>query len=266
MNGSNPVCHIGKGSCTMITKSSKRAMNRFVGLLAAFSGLWFAHDAQATIVVLIYQPQVVSGGSFVDPNLPNEGLTNVSFPEDRLSFTVGGNYSVLADGSSSTVEVTILTEVLTSHILGSYNVNTSADGFFAYSSPSPVATAPQLTQYSVSSQLLTVGGFNSVALPSSPVSLPVAGANFPTGGLEQTGSSSSIATVPPGFVFEGYLEQLTTIKVDNVVAGETIDIHLPNTTSLTSAVPEPGSLALLGIGLLFKCGVAWQRKRGSRTS
>ena len=71
---------------------------------------------------------------------------------------------------------------------------------------------------------------------------------------------------PLVFVFEGYLEQLTTIKVDNVVAGETIDIHLPNTTSLTSAVPEPGSLALLGIGLLFKCGVAWQRKRGSRTS
>src|SRR5208337_2033054 len=130
-----------KGSCIMVMSLSTKGMNRGIGLLVAFAALSFAFEAQATEVVLQYQPAVIVGGSFVDPNVAEYNHVTLM---DRLGFSVAGDYNVLADGSSSTVEVSISTALLTSNIQGSFNLNTSIDGFFAYIPTSPPGTTPTI--------------------------------------------------------------------------------------------------------------------------
>jgi PEP-CTERM motif len=243
----------------VVTSLSRRIVNRGFGLLVAFAATAFAAEAQATIVALYYEP-TVSGGSFVNPSEVMDTNDRVSVAPDRMSFSVSGDFSVLADGSSSTVEVSIFTALLTPYLQNSFAVNTSIDGRFAYI-PSGSEPAPTLTTFAATSDLLDIGGTATVSLPPSPLTLSTA-PNFPTGGLELAGSASNIATIPPGVVYQGYLQQTTTIIFNNVAAGETLQISLPITTSLTT-VPEPGSFTLLLIGgVVTTAGAVWRRKRG----
>ncbi len=241
----------------MSIRSSKYGVNHGIGLLVAFAALLFPFEAQATIPIVLYRP-TVTGGTFVDPNVTNEA-THVTFPMDRLSFSVGGDFRVLAGSGSSSVDVSIYTAVLTPDIRGSFNLNTSIDGVFAYSSTAAPGTAPTITRFSAASDLLTIPGSVAVTLPGSPIPLSTA-PNFPTGGLELSGSANSVVTIPEGYVYQDYLEQTATITFDNVTAGETLQIQLPVSASLTP-VPEPASLVLLGLGVLLTTGAAWLRKR-----
>ena len=65
-------------------------------------------------------------------------------------------------------------------------------------------------------------------------------------------------TLPAGMVYQGYLEQVTTITFDNVSAGETLQIQLPDNTSLT-AVPEPGSMTPMLAGAATIAAVCWRK-------
>jgi PEP-CTERM motif len=248
---------MGKESCIMLMILSTQGVFRGISLLVAFATLSFTVDARATLVALYYNA-TATGGSFVDPNVL-DAASHVTYPPDHLSFSVAGDYSVLADGSSSTVNVSIATQLLTTNIQGSFNLNTFIDGFFAYIPTSPPGTTPTITSYSATSDLKDIVGSATVTLPVSPIPLSRA-ASFPTGGLELTGSASSVVTIPAGFVYRDYLEQTTTLTFDHVTAGETLQIQLPDNTSL-NAVPEPGSLTLLGLGGLLTTGAAWRRKR-----
>jgi PEP-CTERM motif len=248
----------GEGTFMMFASLSRRIVNCGVGLLVAFAALSFAAEARATIVALYYEP-TVSGGSFVNPTEVMDTNSRVSVAPDRMSFSVSGDFSVLADGSSSMVTVSIYTALLTPNLENLFTVNTSIDGTFAYI-PSGSGPAPTLTTFAASSDLLNIGGTATVSLPPSPLTLSTA-PSFPTGGTELSGSASGIATIPPGVVYRGYLEQMTTIVFNNVTAGETLQISLPIASSLTS-VPEPGSFTLLLIGgVATTAGAVWRRKR-----
>lgn len=48
--------------------------------------------------------------------------------------------------------------------------------------------------------------------------------NFPTGGLNLSGSQSTVVSIPAGNIYHGYLDQVTTITFENVSAGETLQI------------------------------------------
>jgi hypothetical protein len=183
----------------------------------------------------------------------------VAIAPDHMSFTVSGDFSVTA--SSSQVEVSIQTEVLQSGLQNAFNVNTTIAGTFAYI-PSGSGPAPTLSTFAATSDLIGIPGSATVSLPPSPVSLPTA-PNFPTGGLNLSGSANAIATIPSEFSpYENFLEQTTTILFNNVTAGQTLQISLPISTSLTS-VPEPGSVTLLSIGGVLAIGSAvWRRNRG----
>ncbi len=222
-----------------------------------FAALSFPFEAQATVPVVLYSP-TVTGGTFVDPNVSNEA-SHVTFPLDRLSFSVAGDFSILVGSGSSSVDVSISTAVLTTDIRGSFNLNTSIDGVFAYSSTTAPGTAPTITRFSATSDLQTIPGSVAVILPGSPIPLSTA-TNFPSGGLELSGSANSVVTIPDGYVYQGYLEQTTMITFENVTAGETLQIQLPVSASLTP-VPEPASWVLLGLGVLLITGAAWRRKR-----
>ena len=80
----------------------------------------------------------------------------------------------MADGSSSTVTVTITTNLLTPDIQGSFIINTSIAGSFAYIPTSPAGTTPELTSYSATSTLQNITGSATVTLPGSPVPLSTA--------------------------------------------------------------------------------------------
>jgi hypothetical protein len=232
-------------------------VNYGAGLLVALAVLSTTAEAGPLLLpLLIYNP-TVTGGSFVNPTEVMDMNNRVSIAPDHMSFTVSGDFSVLAD--SSQVEVSIYTAVLNSNLQNTFNVSTTIDGTFAYI-PVGSEAPPALTTFAATSDLIGIPGTATVSLPPSPVSLPTA-PSFPTGGLELMGAANAIATIPPGFVFENFLEQTTTIIFDNVTAGETLQISLPISTSLTS-VPEPGSFTLLLIGgVLTTTGVVWRRKR-----
>jgi hypothetical protein len=200
----------------------------------------------------------VTGGSFVNPTEVMDSINRLSIAPDHMSFSVTGDFSVVADGSTSTVVVSIYTAVLNSGIQNSFNVNTSIDGTFAYI-PNGSGPAPTLTTFSATSDLYGIPGSATVSLPPSPVSLPTA-PSFPIGGVELMGSANTIVTIPSGFIYENFLEQTTSIIINNVTTGETLQISLPISTSLQS-IPEPGAFTLVLIGgVLTTAGAVWRRK------
>ncbi len=236
---------------------SRRSVYVVPALLLAFATGAFEREAQATIAVLTYGA-TVDGGTFLSSPSEPGGVTAAP---DRLSFSVAGDYSLVADGTSSTVTVTITTNLLTPDIQGSFVLNTSIAGSFAYIPTSPAGTIPELTIYSATSTLQNITGSATVTLPGSPVPLSTA-PDFPTGGLELSGSQTSVVTLPAGMVYQGYLEQVTTITFNNVSAGETLQIQLPDNTSLTPApVPEPGSLTPMLAGVAAIAAVCWRKYR-----
>ena len=97
-------------------------------------------------------------------------------------------------------------------------------------------------------------GTASVALPIAPVTLSTA-PNFPTGALALSGSANVGVPIPADVVVRDYLQQTTTITFNNVSAGETLQINLPVTTTLSS-VPEPASMTLMALG-----GARWRPVR-----
>ncbi len=157
----------------MVVTLSRRVVNRGIVLVAALAVLNVCSNAHALLAALTYQP-TVTGGSFVNPTSVMDYMSRVAVASDRMSFTVGGDYSVLADGTSSTVTVSIVTSILTEDIFGgsngaTFNVNTSLSGQFAYIASSPPGTVPTLTTFSATSDLMGFPGTASVALVSSPI-------------------------------------------------------------------------------------------------
>jgi hypothetical protein len=235
----------------MVAALWRKSCCRHVGLLAVLVAASLASEAHATILVFSSNP-TVAGGTFVD----DQQLA--TFSSDRLSMSVFGDYSFVANSNSATVTVSSL--LLPLNPQGSFNVNTSIDGFFASDLG---GTTAQITEYSASSYLFHFDGFPSAQVPvagsaatasiaSVPVTLPTATSDFPLSSLHLQASASTAVTIPPND-FGLYLGQLTTIRFDGLTAGETIRIDLPDDSSLTP-VPEPPSLVLLGLGSLIAWG------------
>ena len=211
-----------------------------VSMLTVLILLSHVSSAHALLIVFESTP-AVTGGVFVNPS----GQDPTFNQQTRMSFSVAGDYSVQADGTSSTVTVTIQTELLTLRVQGPFIVNTDIDGSFGSNLP---GTSAEATEYSASSDVLGVSGSTaSVSLISSPVSLPTVP---PNGLYELAGSSSTSLTIDPGYAGQYYIEQTTTISFSGVTAGEVLQIHLPDNTSLFS-VPEPSSLSMLLSASLF---------------
>ena len=90
----------------MVVTLSRRFVNRGIVLVATLAVLNVCSNAHALLAALTYQP-TVTGGSFVNPTSVMDYMSRVAVASDRMSFTVGGDYSVLADGTYSTVTVSI---------------------------------------------------------------------------------------------------------------------------------------------------------------
>ncbi len=147
----------------VVTSLPRRIVSCVLGLLVAFAALAFAEEAQATVIVLYYQP-TVSGGSFVNPSEVMDTADRVSFPPDRMSFSVSGDFQrlgrrQLVDGGG----IPIYTALLTPDLQNSFVVNTSIDGTFAYI-PSGSGPAPTLTTFAATSDLQDIGGTATVKL------------------------------------------------------------------------------------------------------
>jgi hypothetical protein len=229
-----------------------------VGFLVALAAPASTAEAGNLLPLYIWTP-TVTGGSFVDPTEVMDGMNRLSIAPDHMSFSVTGDFSVVA--SSSTVTVSIYAAVLNalnSDVQNTFNVNTTIDGTFAYI-PVGSESPPTLTTFASTSDLMGFPPTATVSLPPSPVTLSTA-PNFPTGGLELNGSANTVVTLPPGLSYRGFLEQTTTITFNNVTSGQTLQISFPLNTSLSS-VPEPGSCALLALGgVLTAAGAVWRRK------
>ena len=229
----------------MVDRSQRRGWYPRAGSLALLAAALLSAEAQATIIVFSSNPSV-TGGTFV-----NDQQHGMSAP-DRLSMSIFGDYSFKASATSATVTIDSLL-LLPLNPQGPYNVNTSIDGSFA---SDLAGTAARITSYSASSFLFNFEGFPSIEVPvpgttatatiaGLPETLPAATSDFPLSALHLQASATTPTTIPAG-TFVQFLGQTTTIQFDMLTVGETIDINLPDDSSLTPVpVPEPQSLTIL---------------------
>jgi hypothetical protein len=248
----------------MVARSRRGGWYPRVGSLALIAAALLSAEAQATIILFSTAPGV-TGGTFV--NDEHFG----TFADDRLSMSIFGDYSFTASATSATVTIDSLL-LLPLNFQGPYNVNTSIDGSFA----SDLAdTTARLTSYSASSFLFNFEGIPSAEVPvpgttatasiaSLPETLPTATPDFPLSALHLQASATTPTTIPAD-TFVQFLGQSTTIQFDGLTVGETIDINLPDDSSLTpGAVPEPQSLTLWGLGSLITFGAWTLRSRNAK--
>ena len=249
----------------MVARSWRGGWYSRVGSLALLATALLTSEAQASFAVLTVD-NAVTGGSFVN----HQQFATAA--QDRLSFTVYGDYSFTANATSATVSLTT-NLTLPFNPQGPYNVSTSIDGFFASSMP---LTTARITDYSASSFLFNFVGFPSVVVPvpgttaaasiaTLPESLPTVTSGFPLSSLHLQDSATTPTTIPSG-TFVEFLGQVSTINFDMLAVGETISIELPDDSSLTPTVPEPQSITLLGLGSLITLGATMLRKLMSRSA
>ena len=250
----------------MVARSWRGGWYSRVGSLALLATALLTSEAQASFAVLTVD-NAVTGGSFVN----HQQFATAA--QDRLSFTVYGDYSFTASATSATVSMTT-NLTLPFNPQGPYNVSTSIDGSFASSMP---LTTARITDYSASSFLFTdfttgepqvpipiPGTTATASIAGLPESLPTVTSGFPLSSLHLQASATTPTTIPAG-TFVEFLGQVTTIQFDGLTVGETIDIGLPDNSSLAPAgVPEPHSLTLLGLGSLITLGAAWLRNRKAK--
>ena len=83
----------------MVARLRRKGCCRHVGLLAVLVAASLASEAHATILVFSWNP-TVTGGTFVNDQ------QFAIFSSERLSMSVFGDYSFVANANSATVTVT----------------------------------------------------------------------------------------------------------------------------------------------------------------
>lgn len=215
----------------------------------------FSNRADASAVLQPSTTVDVSGGAFTNPGGYS---TTGSQSTNSAGFSVGGDFSVTASGTDDIV-ITITTDYLLTFIEpGLYATSSSIDGRFSSS---------------IFDSTAYVYGYDNVVSLLDSSSTPVGGSfafaggqGFPSDFAPFAGGAGNHLTSAgqSGPFFAGglsyTLHAVSTIDITGVQAGETISIDLPNGSGLGTAVPEPSSFALLGLGVLGAGLAAYRRK------
>lgn len=231
-----------------------------LGIAVAFTFVVAALPSRAdAVAVLAPSTSVdVSGGGFTNKN---PGATTGSQSSNSAGFTVGGDFSVKASGTDDIV-ITITTDYALTFIEpGLYATSSSIDGVFSSS---------------IFDSTAYVYGYDNVVSLLDSSSTPVGGSYAFAGGQ---GFPSDFAPFAGGAVnhltsaghsgpffaggFSYTLHAVSTIDIKGVQNGEIISIDLPNGSGLGTAVPEPSSFALLGLGALAAGLTAYRRKNAT---
>lgn len=106
-------------------------------------------------------------------------------------------------------------------------------------------------------QLASMGDFaDATATVSGNPTIP----NGDSGALHEVTSATSNPFSFPGGQAE--LSQTMSVTIDGLTPGDDVFFNIPNGSHVDpSAIPEPTSIALFGIGVLGMAGYGWRRRK-----